>query len=126
MDNCGTSRNKVRALSIPQERFGQTKSINSEDLIPVDANSTKKAETAAVRYDVGMLLLAQAFVFSRADAFVGLYSSNVGVSIALFMSALRHTSAIPIFDAGGSPWPACHQFTEYPLRFIRHPDMSAD
>lgn len=96
-----------RVSYISQERFGGVDTIkqNNGDV------------------DTGLLLIAQSFVFASADTFVGFLNSNVGQTVHMLMGCIRFTSFVPVFDAGGSPMPACHQFTEYPLRPMRHLDM---
>ena len=116
------ARKRVQGKFIHPERFGEGRSMNQDYLYGVKKNETVPVEVT--RPDIGMLLMAQSFIFATADVFVGLFASNVALSIMTYMSALRHTSDIPAFDAAGGPWPICHQFSEHPLRFIRHPDMT--
>ena len=99
---------------IAQSRFGDLTSLFHDSL------QQKKKTT-----DLGMLLMAQCFIFATTDLFVGFVPSNVAQTVHLLMGALRHTSTVPVLDSGGSPMSACHHFTEYPLRIIRHPHLTA-
>ncbi|KAH9256053.1 hypothetical protein BASA81_005829 [Batrachochytrium salamandrivorans] len=101
---------------IAQSRFG--------DLVSLHGDSSLNTSFARVpETDVGMLLMAQCIVFASTDMFVGYGPSNVGATVHLLMGALRHTSRVPYLDPGGSPLATCSDFTEYPLRVIRHVEL---
>lgn len=102
---------------IAQSRFG--------DLVSLHGDSSLNTSFArAPETDVGMLLMAQCMVFASTDLFVGYGPSNVGATVHLLMGALRHTSRVPYLDPGGSPLATCSDFTEYPLRVIRHVELT--
>jgi len=72
-------------------------------------------------YDLGMLLIAQVYVFSACDMFLGVFSSNIGTTVHALMGALRDNSVVPAYDVMGSPWAACSIFATSPFHPLKTP-----